>query len=270
LYEVLEKLQKKNIPAFVDYHKIYDPANLLIRHEYLRGDYGRILHVYSQMTQRKDMIDIFESWLGQSPPGAINHYLGSHYIHMTAFISGAKPLNVRATAQYGIVREKFNKPIADIMETQVEWISPNNERFVSYHISGWSDPSETESMTYQELQMLTEKGRIDSDQRFRGFRKVISGAGMSAPNPHFFCPLPGPDGETDLQGQYGYRSVKEFVKTCLSWYTNPHSWGKSLLVNPTLEESEVVTAVLEAADMSLAENSRIVDICIVNDRYRCK
>ena len=140
-------------------------------------------------------------------------------------------------------------------------------RFVSYHVSGWSDPPETESMTYQELHLLCEHGHVDSDQRDRGFRKVLSGRGHVAPNPYFFNLRADESGRADLSTQYGYRSVRAFVLAAaqvLEGARAAQGFGDGL---PTMRESEGITAILAAADVSLEARSRVVGILRTGDRY---
>lgn len=241
--------------GMVDYHKVYDEANLLLLDDIAHGEYGTIHHVSSLMSQRRDMIQIYKRWLEANPGFNINHYLGSHYIHLTGFLTGASPIDVRATQQFGFVRRHYGLDVADTIQTQIRWKASSGYVFASHHIAGWADPSQTESMTYQQIHFLTENGHVFSDQRFRGTRKVLAHNGMHAPNPYFFnlsCNLLG---GWNLEVKYGYQSVLTFVQLVLA---GPGS-AKGLHL-PTLDESECVTAILEAADMSLARDSRVIGI----------
>lgn len=239
--------------GMVDYHKVYDEANLMLLDDIRQGAYGQVHHVHSLMSQRRDMIEIYQRWLRANPGCNINHYLGSHYIHMTGFLTGATPLDVRATQQFGHLQKHYGMAVADTIQTQVQWRAPQGHVFTSYHIAGWADPSQTESMTYQQMHLLTENGHVFSDQRFRGTRKVLAGPGMQAPNPYFFNFTRGLDGGWNLDTKYGYQSVKTFAELALA---GPAA-SKGLHL-PTLAESEHVTAILEAADLSLQKHSAVV------------
>lgn len=252
-YRIQSKLKGKDLLAMVDYHKVYDEANLLIRDDLAQASYGRIHHISSLMSQRRDMIEIYQRWLRKNPHSNINHYLGSHYIHLTGFLTGAVPLDVRATAQYGYIQKEFGIDVADTIQTQIQWRATQGYVFSSYHIVGWADPSQTESMTYQEMHLMTENGHVFSDQRFRGTRKVLAKTGMQAPNPYFFNFANSLLGGWNLETKYGYQSVKNFVELVL---TDPKQYQGLLL--PTFAESEYVTAILEAADLSLKEKSAVV------------
>lgn len=247
--------------GMVDYHKVYDEANLSIRSDIEEGAYGRLHHVSSLMTQRRDMVRIYERWLRSSPGTNVNHYLGSHYIHMTGFLTGATPLDVRATQQFGFIERLYKIKVADTIQTHIRWRARDGCCFTSYHVSGWADPSQTESMTYQEIHILSENGHVFSDQRFRGTRKVLVGTGSQVPNPYFFGLSQGLLGHWGLETKYGYQSVANFIDLAITG-TDEHRRFKL----PTFEDSEYVTAILEAADMSLSRDSKVISITSHNGR----
>ncbi|MEK8025243.1 hypothetical protein [Pseudaquabacterium rugosum] len=247
--------------GMIDYHKVFDEANLLLLDDLRQQAYGRVHHVSSLMSQRRDMIRIYERWLRANPRCNINHYLGSHYIHMTGFLTGAVPLDVRATQQFGHIREAWGLAVADTIQTQIRWRAADGHVFASHHIAGWADPGRTESMTYQQMHLLTENGHVFSDQRLRGTRKVLEASGPQAPNPHFFNLSRSLLGGWNLTTKYGYQSVAHFVDLAAA--------GRGAaddLHLPTLAESEHVTAILEAADRSLARDSAVVSIVREGDR----
>lgn len=267
LYGLLDRLKTQPIPAWVDYHKVYDLANLCLRDDLRQGRYGAVQHVLSKMTQRRDMLDIYARWFDSSEPPNINHYLGSHYIHMTGYLTGAEPLDVRATAQYGLAQQKLERDVADLIQTQVRWRNQDGTTFTSYHIAGWADPQETSAMTYQQIHLICERGHIDSDQRDRGMQSVLSNQGPAVRNPYFFNMVPRADGQVSLDDQYGYVSIKSFVQAVQQFVLSgkiPSEWDHQF---PTLTESTRVTAILEAADHSLANGSSVVPIQRVGDRY---
>lgn len=260
-YRIQESLNNKKLLAMVDYHKVYDEANLLILDDIQHGRYGKLQHITSLMSQRRDMIDIYQRWLRNNPSSNINHYLGSHYIHLTGFLTGAVPIDVRATAQYGYIQENFGLDVADTIQTQIQWRAAEGYVFSSFHIAGWTDPPQTESMTYQEMHLMTENGHVFSDQRFRGTRKVLVNTGMQAPNPYFFNFTNSLLGGWNLETKYGYQSVKNFVELVLS--DEKHYQSLSL---PLFAESEHVTAILEAADLSLQAKSAVVTLARKDER----
>lgn len=236
LDRVLDLVRHGGVIAAVDYHKTFDPANVHIRRHYRAGDYGSLQHAYSFMTQRRSMLDIYARW---SDTGLnVNHYLGSHYAHLVGWITGAHPTSVRATSQ-GTVARSMGIDTPDTVQMSVDW----DAGFTSYHVSGWADPHETESMTYQELHLLTDKGHVDSEQRYRGLRTVMAGQGYGAPNPHFYDTCQHP------LSQYGFDSIFEFARAVERSDTS----GLCLL-----EDSRDVTTILHCADISLAMGGSVV------------
>lgn len=257
LEEIISKQKKAGLLGMVDYHKVYDEANLILKEDYENGKYGDIQHIFSKQTQKRDMLAIFSNWLDKSVN--INHYLGSHYIHLVGFITKATPLNVRATSQFGVAKEEYGIDTADLIETQIIWRAKNGSLFSSYHLAGWSDPSETSGMTYQDIHIIGTKGHIDSEQRYRGFETVLTGKGQSIINPYFFHLHKGLLGNPELEGKYGFKSIKAFVKCVLDVANGiPADDFEDKL--PTIKNSRTVTAILEAADKSLANNSEIISL----------
>jgi len=255
---IINFLGKRRLLGLVDYHKVYDEQNLLLRDEYLRGNYGQIQHIFTKMTQRKDMISIFKNWAG-SYGNNVNHYLGSHYIHLVSFITRSKPLNVRATSQYGVVINEYGINTPDLIETQIEWLLKNGNKFSSYHVAGWSDPPDTASMTYQELHMITTKGHVEIDQRLRGYQTTLREKGQEIINPYFFSLHKGINGNLNLESRYGFRSIKVFIESVIE-VENGKSTKSFEAYLPTIIESLTVTSILEAADKSLANRSSVVKI----------
>lgn len=256
---IARMMKKKNgVLGLVDYHKVYDEANLILKDEYEQGMYGDLQHIMTKQTQRRDMLKIFGDWAGTHGHN-INHYLGSHYIHMVGYITQAVPLNVRATAQWGVARKEFGINTPDLFETMVQWRAKNATTFTSYHLAGWADPSETAGMTYQEMHLIGTKGHIESDQRNRGFETTLVGTGTRIINPYFFHLHKNPDGQYNFDSKYGFKSVKTFVQAALRVASgeSPNKLGGFL---PTVEESRTVTAILEAADKSLANGSTVIHL----------
>ncbi len=259
-YQIIDQ-KPKGLLAMVDYHKIYDEANQILKDDINNNRYGRIHHISSLMTQRRSMLDIYKRWFKENNKGNINHYLGSHYIHLTSFITDATPLDVRATQQFGYAKEKLKIEIADTIQTQIRWLHKDNYIFTSYHNCGWADPNITESMTYQEVHLLTEDGHVFSDQRYRGIRKVLDKSGIEAPNPYFFNLIKSAAEKLDLENKYGFRSIDTFINKVI----NKEKINDNL---PNLDESENVTAILEAADLSLRNDSKVITIKKENGKYK--
>ena len=109
---------------------MFDDANILLHDDINSGAYGKIQHISSLMSQRRDMIKIYERWLRQNPLININHYLGSHYIHMTGYLTGAVPIDVRATQQFGFIQNTYHIDVADTIQTRVHWRASDGSTFI--------------------------------------------------------------------------------------------------------------------------------------------
>jgi len=255
LEEIIQQQQKADVLGLVDYHKVYDEANLILKEDYEQDKYGDIQHIFTKQTQRRDQLRIFHKWIGGE--NNVNHYLNSHYIHLVGFITKATPLNVRATCQFGIAKKEYNIDTPDLIETQIVWRAKNGTKFTSYHIAGWADPSETSAMSYQEVHIIGTKGHIESDQRFRGLETVLSQKGQNIINPYFFYLNKIWDGSPDLESKYGFKSIKTFIKSVLAVENGIDvDYFEGML--PTVKESRNVTVILETADKSIQDNSSVI------------
>jgi predicted dehydrogenase len=254
--EVVDQLNQTTILGMVDYHKIHDEPNLILREQCSQKEYGRIQHIFSKMTQKRDMLEIFGEWFGKETN--VNHYIGSHYIHLTEFITGAVPIEVRSTCQYGLIEEEYGIKTPDLIETQILW-EKEGYNFSSYHIAGLSDPSGTSAMTHQEIQIIGTNGHVRSDQKNRGFERVLSSKCPESINPNFFYINKDIDGRVNLEGKYGFKSIKIFIKSVLE-IENGADIDKFEKILPTLRNSKNIIAILNAADISISKGSSIVKL----------
>ena len=76
----------------------------------------------------------------------------------------------------------------------------------------------------------------------------------TTPNPYFFNPIDSFYGDMNLTGNYGYLSIKKFID--LVEIPSQEKIRKL----PTFAESERITAIICAADLSLANDSSVIDI----------
>jgi predicted dehydrogenase len=258
----LKELMPKDYLCMVDYHKVYDDANMIIESKLRNNEVGKILAVSSYMSQRIAMVEVYKDVISKEKLN-INHYLGSHYIHLIGFFTMAHPIFVRATGQYGKIKEKFDIDVFDTMQTSITWKSKDGSKFESYHHAGWNDSIKSPSMTYQDLRINTSEGVIFSNQRNRGLEFVAGDIGLSVLNPYFFSPIDSFAGDMNVSGSYGFTAIKKF----LTYSQQPAS--EMPIKKTSFAESEIVTAVLEAADLSIASNSEIVEIGY-NGKYHTK
>ncbi len=259
--EVINKLDHTNLLAMVDYHKIHDEPNLILREQCSQNEYGQIQHIFSKMTQRRDMLEIFGEWFGKETN--VNHYIGSHYIHLTEFITGAVPLDVKSTCQYGLIEEEYGIKTPDLIETQITW-EKEGYKFSSYHIAGLSDPSETSAMTHQEIQIIGTNGHVRSNQKNRGLYRVLDSKNPESINPNFFYINKDINGKVNLEGKYGFKSMKIFITSVLE-IENGSDINRYEKMLPTLRNSKNIIAILDAADVSISKGSSIIKLDDMED-----
>lgn len=98
---------------------------------------------------------------------------------------------------------------------------------------------------------------------------MISGEGYAAPNPHFFNMTKNPQGNSGINTKYGFLSVRAYLESCIAYIQGEVTLSYLDDRLPTIRESAAVTAILEAADVSLANDSRVVSISYdSNARYQ--
>ena len=258
--DLVKYADQNNVLGYVDYHKIFDDQNIMLKNDIDKGLYGSIQHIYSIQTQKRSMLTIYSDEIRGNKSFNVNHYLGSHYIHLTAYLTLGTPISVRAVGQKGVCSKLYNNDCYDLIQTQVEWISSKGEKYISYHVAGWNDPNESPTMSRQKYQLIGTNGSVDANQDYRGLSKNIEGEGYSTPNPHYFNIQESPDIEGNFVSQYGARSIETFIKLmkeCLSGNKNTENIINRL---PTLSESLHVTKILDAADCSLRDKSSIIII----------
>lgn len=249
-YQATDGLPDKLL-ARVDYHKVFDPANRFLVDKIRAGAIGKIAHVQSVMTQKAIMGQIYQRWLHLPEGPNVNHYLGSHYIHLTSMMSDASPVSVRALTGAQEMTTSRSCELGFIA-CQVDWEGPD-QKFSSTHLSGWVDPDASPSMTRQEIRVYGLSGSIESNQAYRGTWMVSGKDGYEIPNPHFFSLAPEISGQVNLAQNYGYESVRSFIEAVVE---KKNDFGGPV----SLWQSEKVAAILDAADKSLADSSRVVEV----------
>lgn len=260
-YAVVRRMEEENAFGLVDFHKIYDDANALIRQHLSNQSLGDIYTVLAIHTQRRIMRSAYSRWRMVDRELNVLDYLGSHSVHMVNHWTAARPTGVRAS------ESKADGPdaVGDMIRAIVSWKLPDGRPFESIHIAGWCDADESPSMSDQRFVVWGSQGRIESDQGRRGIEVSLTGVPTQSPNPHFFGTAPRPGLSNALDGKYGFESVKTFVQAAILHLEGKRSEGVTAL--PTIGSMGPVTAVLEAAAKSRASGGRLVPIALHNEHY---
>ena len=251
LKNLIKLCEKNQVYGAVEFHKRFDKQALILKDKYDSGTIGDPLYSWSEYSQKKIVPEkFFKSWISKNN---VFQYLGIHYVDLIRYITNSKPKKVIAIGQKNYLKGKnINTP--DSIQAIIEWQSPQGISFTQTLLLNWVDPKNTTAMSDQNFKLVGTKGRIESDQKNRGVRIVEEGSYIEDINPDF-CRVYGTiPGKIRWEG-YGIESIKTFLKDIILIKKN-----KSLLksldeVRPTFKEALYSTAVLEAANYSLLNNS---------------
>jgi predicted dehydrogenase len=245
----LIKISKKNnLIAIVDFHKRYDLLNLKLREMILNNKIGKPQYFHVEYSQRKDIpLKIFRTWAEHSN---IFQYLGVHYVDVISFVTGAKPIRVMALGQKEVlIRNKLNT--YDSMQVIIEW-KIGEDKFTSTILCNWIDPNVTSATSYQAIKVIGSNGRIESDQKNRGYH-VISDQNIEDINPYFNQNYIINE-QVYFKG-YGIDSIMQFFTDCND-VINEKIKLIDLKNRPTFENILNSVIVVEAANRSIKQNGK--------------
>ena len=241
----------------VEFHKRFDRSNLKLRDAIKQGKIGDPLYFIVEYSQRKSIpLERFKSWVGGTN---IFQYLGIHYVDIISFATGAKPLRVMAVGQNNYLKD-HGVDNYDSIQCLTEWQLANGNKFISAILTNWIDPERTSAMSDQKIKVIGTKGRFEADQKDRGICLVSDDGGIEQLNPDFssFYGTPG-TADFSIRG-YGIDSIHQFLKDVCSVSLEKTKISSLDQVRPTFKGSIVSTAVIEAANRSLAGNGAWIEI----------
>jgi len=241
--------KKNNLLAVVDFHKRYDLANLKLRDMIQRDKIGFPQYFHVEYSQKRDVPEkIFKSWIQFTN---IFQYLGVHYVDVISFVTDATPIRVMSVGQKNILNKKYPNTF-DSIQTLIEW-KYKKGKFVSTMLCNWIDPNSTSATSYQSIKVIGTKGRIESDQKNRGY-ELITPKNIEQLNPYFnqdyFI-----DEKYHFKG-YGIDSILQFFSDSFD-ILNQISTVKEISKNrPTFENTIASVSVVEAVNQSLKNNGK--------------
>jgi D-galacturonate reductase len=176
----------------------------------------------------------------------------------------AVPYKVTASAGSGVATsEPFNMVdgTEDTITLLVNWRSTDEKQpkeGTAVYTASWTAPKQSEVHSQQYFHYLAAKGEIRVDQAHRGYSYTTDDDGFANVNPFYMKYTPDEDGHFDGQRGYGYVSLEKFIDTCQkvnSKTVTVEELDKRGL--PTIKNTELVTAILEAGRRSLDEHRSI-------------
>lgn len=241
--------------VWVDYHKRFDPSNLLLRASVECAEHGRPLHYFVQYSQPRDLPMQRFAWAADVDPLT---YIGCHYLDQIAFVfPGVVAERAMAIAVDGPVRQAVGGRAHDHVICEVALRYNGQPLLASLHV-GWANPLGAPAKSVQRVELDCERAKILVDQTARGYQ-VWTDAGTREVNPYFFQRLPDPaTGGATVSG-YGYDSVARFLDYCVAPADEQRRLRASVTL-PWIENAVFAERVLAAATASMTAGGGWVDI----------
>lgn len=251
----LVKAQENNgVYCAVEFHKRFDEQNILIKRSIAEGKIGKLLYFVVDYSQKISIpLETFRGWVDKTN---IFQYLGVHYIDLIYYLTGYLPSRVTASGTRGALSEK-GVDTYDSVHATVKWTNPvtPDDYFISLLSISWVDPTCTSAMSDQKYKVIGSSGRIECEQKNRGIEIVTETGGIQHVNPYFSEYLYDADGDLHFGG-YGHKSIERFITDVANIQKNEctvESLEKKK--RPTFKQSCVSTAVIDAVNQSLANES---------------
>lgn len=243
-----EAARRHGVLVAMEVHKRWDPmyadARDRIRH------LGEFSFFSSFMSQPKYQLHTFRSWAGRSSD--ISYYLNAHHIDFNVWSVGhiARPLSVTALASTGVARS-LGIDAEDTITLGVQWENIHSGTLASaFYTASWIAPK-SDVHSQQRFYYLGQKGEVQIDQAHRGYTLATDAGGFSSPNPLFMKYTPDAQGYFSGQSGYGYRSIEAFIDAVAqvrAGLASPEDFRGGLA---TVDDTVLVTAILEAGRRSL-------------------
>jgi len=255
--ELVRLAEVGGVYGAVEFHKRYDRSNLKLRDVIRQRRIGKPLYFIVEYSQRKSIpLVMFRDWVQHTN---ILQYLGIHYIDIIYFATGAAPRRVLAVGQKDfLLRQGIDA--FDAIQCFIEWEMKNGHRFTSAILTNWIDPEKTSAMSDQRIKVIGTEGRFEADQKYRGITVVTDTAGIEEPNPDFSSFYGTGAGEDVGFEGYGPNSVIQFLEDVRDMKAKALRPADLEDKRPTFREALIPTAILEAANRSLAEGGYWVDV----------
>lgn len=249
--ELIDIATKAKLYGAVEFHKRWDRSNLLLRDQFQSGALGTPLNCLVEYSQRKSVpTGFFKEWAAKTN---ILQYLGIHYIDIVRFVTGAIPRRVMAIGQKSFLI-KTGVDTYDSIQCAIEWEMESGELFTQNLITNWIDPNSSSAHSDQKIKMIGTKGRYEAEQKDRGITVVTDDNGIEHLNPDFCMSYGTNNGDMAWHG-YGIDSFTSFLNDVTALEHGRCSLAELNSSRPCFKEGLISTAIIEAANKSLAEDS---------------
>lgn len=253
---------RRNVVVYVEHHKRFDPAYADARHRARTlGDFN---YFYSYMSQPKAQLETFKAWAGKDSD--ISYYLNSHHVDVCeSMVPDYRPVRVTASGSRGIAEGLgCVEGTEDTIALLVVWQKRDEPTKVAtgVYTASWTASQRAGVHSNQYFHYLASGGEIRIDQAKRGYDVSADADGQLIwYNPFYMKYAPDEEGNFNGQTGYGYISIEKFVDAVTAFEKGTISLND--LDNrglPTLKNTIVTTAILEAGRRSLDGGGKGVEI----------
>lgn len=271
-HQALIKLaEEKGVVCMVEHHKRFDPAYADAR-ERARAELGDINYFYSYMSQPKRQLETFKAWAGKDSD--ISYYLNSHHIDICLWMTQGRaiPTKVTASASQGIATTLGCVPgtedtitlLVDFAIIDGKGEVQEGKHATAVFTASWSAPQGAGVHSEQHFHFVGTQGETRINQARRGYQFVkdeesqaITGGHSTDYNPFYMRYTPDAEGYFAGQHGYGYISLENFVNACTKVNRGERKAAHYDTVLPTIKDTVLTTAILEAGRRSLDEKRSV-------------
>ena len=194
--KIINFSKKNKTPVYIDFHKRYDKANLNIGDiisKNLKLNYQIIIN-YSQPINIPKIN--FKKWAHKSNPF---QFLAPHYLDLINYWFKPNNFKLEASAIKNIIK---GKKTYDAVSVLIKFKKKQNTILITLNCN-WMEPINHYQKSRQNIEIITNKFHIYSDQANRGLKKFINND-YEEPNNYFTF-----YNKNNFSG-YGYESFKNF------------------------------------------------------------
>src|SRR5207249_3108313 len=221
----------------VDMHKRYDPDHLRIYDE-IKQRIGEPLYGTAYLEEPLHVSTSTFKWVEQSDPFS---YVGPHWLDLICHYYNSKPVSLTAVGQKRLlVRRGIDA--YDSVQVRVDFA---NGMSINFH-NNWITPPDFEGPVNQGHEIVGTKGKVESDQQYRGFRWWHQGGGSRTANNHFTREVRRPGRSTAYVG-YGVDSLTVGLAAICRMKFFGDSHESVAEIYPTAEEARITVAIVHAA-----------------------
>jgi predicted dehydrogenase len=236
--QILAEEKASNRIVAVDMHKRYDPDHLRVRED-IRKRIGRPLYGTAYLEEPLEVSNSTFEWAEESDPFS---YVGSHWVDLFLHYYGSKPAALTAVGQKArLAGEGIDA--YDAVQVRVDFKNGMSIQFQN----NWITPPDFEGPVNQGHEIVGTRGKVESDQQYRGLRWWEEGGGSRTANNHFTRDVRRPKHEVPAYVGYGVDSlVAGLTAICRSKFLK--TARKDLAGSyPDSKTARLVTAIIHAA-----------------------